>query len=120
MTGYADYVEGGGNVQQYGSITDDDFQYNGTEYTIRYLVYNTDLRTVFLELDKCLPPSDFVKLKLDRPGSSDWEDSSPSSTDFNDAGCAEDPFEIQAFVYSNVYPNPLPTGSQVEVTITFR
>lgn len=120
MSGYADYTENLNDNVRYGSITDDSFHYGGTEFTIAYVTYNALTEIVFMELDRCLPPSDLVKLELDRSGGSDWEDSSPSGTTYSDANCAEDPFERQVFSYRDVHSNPLPAGAQVTITITFR
>lgn len=99
-------------------MPEDAFLYDGVTYRIEYLKWDESRTRVEFRLNKCLKPSDFASMKLERRGGS-WE-SSNYDEKYDDDACDDSQGSDQYFEFNGVRRNPLPAGNDVDVTLTFR
>ena len=104
--------------EHFGEMREDAFLYDGVTYRIEYLKWDESRTRVEFRLNKCLKPSDFASMKLERRGGS-WE-SSNYDEKYDDDACDDSQGSDQYFEFNGVRRNPLPAGNDVDVTLTFR
>ena len=106
--------EYGYEYNDFGSITDRTFEYDGTTYTIDYIKWDDSSNEIEFRLEECLKSSDFISLTI---GSTTYSD--PGRIEEPDADCDSNPTESQEFEFHDITSNPLTAGRNYQITITF-
>ncbi|MYA62646.1 MAG: DUF4394 domain-containing protein [Dehalococcoidia bacterium] len=111
-------VSSGNNLYGYsddfGSLSDSTFVYDGTTYTVEFIRWDSRKNKILLVLDSCLKPSDFSSLEI---GSTEY--SNPNYTENTDEECRDNSLAEQEFEFHYVYSNPLPVSTTpYQITLT--
>ncbi len=105
--------EFGYEVDDFGSLSDATFVYDGETYTVEYLKWDESQDEIEFELDRCLKPSAFVSLAI---GSTTY--SNPDYTRRSETYCDSNASAYQEFEFHDITSNPLTDGADYQITVT--
>ena len=104
----------GYEYNDFGTISDRTFEVSNHTFEIVHIKWDESDQDVEIRLNDCLKPTEFVNLRLGTTTFSD-PDYAFKTSDY----CSDNRDSYQIFRFDDVSTNPLPSGRQVSVRITY-
>ena len=104
----------GYEYNDFGTISDRTFEVSNHSFEIVHIKWDESDQDVEIRLNDCLKPTEFVNLRLGTTTFSD-PDYAFKTSDY----CSDNRDSYQIFRFDDVSTNPLPSGRQVSVRITY-